>query len=560
MASLIVVKIVGAVFKLPLASMLGETGSGYFNSAYTIFNTVYSCTVTGLSAGVARMVAENVAKGRYRDVKRIFRIATMVFLVVGLLGFLIMALAARGLANLMHSPNAFWAIIMLSPAIFFCCLMASYRGYYEGLSNMMPTAVTQVVEVMTKLVMGLLFANLVMNAAAKEFAASGTVFGTACESAEMASVLAAPFGAAGAVLGVTISTLIGFIYIFLRYKIKGDAITKAMVKNSPNCKRGKVLLYHLIKIAIPITLSSVIVQLSTLIDVFTIQGRLASAISSSPELMNGLYGSYLMESELMPEFLYGVFANCVNLFNLVPAFTNIFGKSALPNVTSAWTMKDRRLLKLNVESTIRMTALIAAPMAFGISFMAKPILSVIYPNLTRTIALGPHLLSILGIGALFLAVIGPINAIMQGIGRMDLPVKYMCAGICVKIVLNVILVGIPSINILGGTISTLCCYALIAFLSVNKLRNIITVSLDYKSIFLKPIISGLICGIAAFLSYNALTNIKVNSIITIVSIGIGGLFYILSLALLNAISRDDINMLPKGNKIAKVLEKLHIIR
>lgn len=560
MVSMIIVKLIGAIFKIPLMNILHETGMAYFNYAYTLYTTVYALTVTGLSAAVARMVAENATRGRYRDVKKLLKISTIIFVVLGTAGLAFILLFAKPFSNMIESPNAYWSIMMIAPAIFFCCLMASYRGYYEGLSDMKPTAVTQVVEVITKLITGLAFAAIVMGTATRQFETTGMVFGMEASSLEAAITLALPYGAAAAILGVTASTLVGFIYIFIRYKLKGDYITREMLKAAPPSMRTKVLLYRLIKISIPITLGAVVIQLSALIDMTTITSRLSHCIEIAPDQMKLLYGNLLAEGEQMHTFLYGCFTAVVTIFNLVPAFTNIFGKSALPNVTSAWTTRDKQRVKLNIESVIRVTMLVAAPAAFGISFMAKPILKLLYPNAEGAVVVGAPLLIILGIGALFLSLVTPMNAIMQGIGRMDLPVKYLLAGASVKLILNMILIGIPTINIMGGAISTLCCYSLIAFLSINKLRKIVKVRLDFTSILVKPLISGIICGFSAFLCYKALTLVKVNSIITIVSIGVGAIFYVISLAVLNALSKDDILMLPKGNKVAKTLEKLKIIR
>ncbi len=559
MASMIIVKLIGAVFKIPLTNILGLTGLGYFTRAYTVYTTIYALTVTGLSAAVARMVAENLERKRYRDVRKIFRLATLLFLILGVLGAGLIFFSAKGFSEMIKSPNSYWAIVMLAPAIFFCCMMASYRGYYEGLSNMTPTAVTQVVEVVAKLVAGLGFALIVMQIAEKQFQETGKVFGMAAESLEAAQMIAVPYGAAGAMLGVSVSTLVGLVYIYFRHKLKGDSITKEMLRNAPPSRRSKVLVYRLLKVALPVTLGAVVLQLSALIDSTTIQNRLDYCYSASPETLNSLYGSFLKENEGMSDFLFGIFSSCVTLFNLVPAFTNIFGKSALPNVTAAWTERDRARIKLNVESVIRVTMLVAAPMSMGMAFMAEPILKLLYSK-QEGIESGAVLLAILAVASLFLALVTPMNAIIQGVGRMDLPVKYLFCGALTKLVLNVVLIGIPSINILGSSVSTLACYLLIAFLSINKLRKIVTVSLNYTGIFIKPLIAGLACGIMALLSYNLLRAIGPSRLITILSIGIGGLCYLLVLFVLKGIAREDVLMLPKGNKIAKTLEKLHIIR
>lgn len=557
MASMLIVKIVGAVFKIPLTNILHESGMGYFNSAYTIYTTVYALTVTGLSAAVARMVAENAAKKRFRDVRKMLKLSTRVFVVTGIVGALIIAFSAGAFSRGIDSENSYWTVVMIAPAILFCCLMASYRGYYEGLSDMVPTAVTQVVEVLIKLITGLLFANLVINLGVKQFNESGMVFGLEVATQELAVTASIPYAAAGAMLGVSVSTFVGFLYIFIKHKLSGDYITKQMLVASPKPMRTKVLLWRLIKIAIPITMGAVVLQLAALIDTFTIMNRL----SSLP--LDGLmekYGQFVSENEIMSEFLYGCFSSTITLFNLVPAFTNIFGKSALPNVTEAWTEHDPKKVKSSIESVIRVTLLVGAPMGFGLSFMAEPVLRLLYKNLEGAIMIGAPLLAVFGIAALCLSVVTPMNAIFQGIGRMDLPVKFLVVGAIIKFVLNFALIGIPSINIFGSAISTICCYAVIVVLGLHYLRKCSRVPLNYKSILLKPTISGFFCGFSAYLCNFALTKWIEHSIITVISIAFGAFVYLIFLGLFNAISKDDILMLPKGKKILKVLEKVRIVR
>jgi stage V sporulation protein B len=560
MVSMIIVKVVGALYKIPITRILKEVGIGYFNQAYSIFNTIYALTVTGLSAAVARMVAENVAKGRYRDARKILKLATLIFFILGILGAAFILLFAKFYVHAIHMPNAYWSIVMIAPAIFFCCMMASYRGYYEGLSNMTPTAVTQVIEVLAKLITGLSFSAIVLVVAKKQFGESGKVFGVVVDNLDSATNVATPFAAAAAILGVSVSTFAGFIYIYLRYKTKGDYITKEQLVNSPRTIRTRVLAYRLFKIALPITLASVVVQLSALIDNVTIPNRLEKAYSLNRAYFETSFSKLMEDGVTMTDFLFGCFATVLPIFQLVSAFTNTLGKSSLPNITTAWTLKDKKGLKTNVESVLRVTMLVAAPASMGIAFLSGPIIQLLFSNLEGANSVAPVVLSLLGVAALFLALMTPLNSIFQGIGRMDLPVKILSIGVIIKFVLNFILVAIPSVNIVGASISTIACYATIAIISLYKLRRIVGVKLDFVSTLLKPLIAGLACGIFALLSYNVLTMGINSSIITLFSIAFGALVYVIVLALLNAISAEDILMLPKGNKIVKTLEKLRIIR
>lgn len=560
MLSMILVKIIGAIFKIPLTAIIKESGMAYFNAAYTLYTTVYAMTVTGLSAGVARMVAENVSMQRYRDVKKILKISTLVFVALGFLGMIFILIFSRTFTDMIKNPNAFYAVLAVAPAILFCCMMASFRGYYEGLSDMRPTAITQIVEVLIKLIAGLGIALAMLGYAQGTFESTGMVFGVQVATLEEATVEAIPYAAAGAMAGTTISTLIGFIYIFLRYKKKGDYITADMLRNSPKSRRGLVILVRLIKISIPITLGAVVLQLSTVIDMVTITNQLQSSYDRVPEYFDELYGALLMPNEDMSVFIYGCFMTAVTVFNLVPAFTNTFGKSALPNVTAAYTDNNKTQLRKNIESIVRVTMLIAAPAGMGLTFLATPIMTFLYPTAQGAIDIGGELLAVLGIGSIFLALMTPLNAILQGLGRVDLPAKLLFLGASIKLVFNLILVSIPTVNIMGGAVSTLLCYSTISIISLFMMGRISGLKLNIKNIIFKPVIAGLCCGVTASLVYHMLESLITNRILTLLSIGFGGIIYVIMLIILNAIAIDDVIMLPKGKNIAKTLAKYKIIR
>ncbi|MEG2038463.1 MAG: oligosaccharide flippase family protein, partial [Oscillospiraceae bacterium] len=216
-ASTVIVKAIGALFKIPLNNLLDGVGMAYFSSAYTIFNTLYALAVAGLPVAVAKLVSENVVLGRYRQVKQILRISRILFIVTGSVGFLVMLFGARPFAEIVKNPGAFLAILVMSPAVIFCCLMASYRGYYQGLSNMYPTAVSQVVEALAKLIFGTGLAWYTTQHLGQEYSLSGTVLGMQMNDAAQAGVVISQYAAAGAIAGIVISTFFGAVYCWGRY-------------------------------------------------------------------------------------------------------------------------------------------------------------------------------------------------------------------------------------------------------------------------------------------------------------------------------------------------------
>ena len=555
MVSMIIVKVIGAVFKIPLTNVLDATGMAYFNSSYQLFTTIYALTVTGLASAVARMVAACATKGRYRDCRKVLRMAQMIFISLGLLGAFLMVFFSKGFSNIMEMENARFAIIAMAPAIIFSCMMASYRGYYEGLRNMTPTAVSQVVEVIFKLILGLLFAYAVIAYAKGQFHDTGMVFGTKVSTEADAVSVSLPLAAAGAMLGISASTLAGFLYMFIRFKRSGDGFTRQELRESPAPVRSKAIIFTLVKTALPITLSAVAINLTNLIDVMTISNRLQSTYVANKDYFDQLYGQYLGAGQEMHTFLYGTYTTALTYFSLVSAFTTLFGKSALPNVTAAWVDRNFKALKVNTESILRMTALIAFPAGIGISVLSTQIIELFHGSKPGLVAATPDSLRLLGIAAIFLAFTTPIYAILQGIGRFDLPLKFILVGAVIKITTNFIVVGFPTVNVKGAAIGSFLCYFVIVLLCLIWLTKITGISFNYFKIFGKPLIAALLCGGTAYL----VAKISDGKIITLLAVAAAGVVYLVVILLIHAIPKEDILMMPKGNKIAGILERIHLL-
>lgn len=559
--SMIVVKIVGAIFKLPLGNILMENGMAYFNASYNLFTAIYALTVTGLTTAVARMVAACATKRRYRDCVHILLIARKIFIGLGLAGTLVMLLGSNLFASMAKLDSSIYAIMVMSPAIFFSCMMATYRGYYEGMRNMVPSAVSEVVEVVAKMLTGLLFTFITLMIGQNMAKTTGTIFGVAlaggmnATEAEVQSVLL-PFMAAGAMLGVTVSTAFGFLYMRRAYKKSGSGFTREELAASPKPVSDKAVVWRLVKTALPITISAVVTNITSLIDLFTIVDRLQYAINLNPEYFAKTYGAYVgTKTEELSSYIYGGYTMSSPIFNLVPAFTALFGKSALPNITEAWVGKDMRGLKHNVSSMVRMTSLISFPAGIGLVVMGQQVASLLYSRVDGAMLSVGVPLQFSGLAAIFLALIAPLYAVLQALGRFDLPVKFTLIGAGLKIITNFILVGIPEINISGAAIGTTFCNAVILILCLVSIGRITSLTFNFKRIFGKNIAAALVCGGVAFL----VSRIGDGKMITILAIVLAMGAYVVSLFLFRALSEEDVLMMPKGARIAAKLKKYHLI-
>lgn len=569
--SMVLIKVIGAFFKIPLVYILGDDGSGYFYFSYDIFNLVLSIATAGLPIAVSKLVAEYSSCGRLKDVKKIMNLSTFIFVVTGTIGMLVILIFAHRIVGEYATPQNYLAVLCIGPAVLFLCLMSAYRGYYEGMRNMIPTAISQCIEALSKTIIGLALAYGVREYGLRQYVETGKVFGQSIflgkhiENIEMAKSAVAPYSAAAAILGVTVSTFIGFVFLFIYRRIKGDGIDKNLLDRSPKANSNKYLFNKLLFLAIPVCLGSLVLSLSSVIDSATVIKRINDAIAISPEYMSDSYREFLdgKSIDALANKLFGTYKGfTLSIFNLVPSFTTAFAVSALPTVASSWANKNKVKTQENIESVLRITSLICIPAGFCMMFLSEPILQIVYGrNNPIAVDIAIPLLSLMGISVIFVSLASPINAMLQAVGKAHIPVIFMVIGAVMKIISNNILISIPEVNIKGVPVGTIICYAFIVIAGLIKLLMVTKAKIKISKVFIKPIIAGLFCAVSAYLVYDSLYKIVFNQssftqiISFLLAVFVAVFMYILVLILLRGVGVEDIKLLPKGEKILKRLEK-----
>ncbi len=558
-AATALVKIFGMIYRIPLNNMLGELGAGYYATAYDLYLPIYSLSMAGLPVAISRMVAESVSSKRFADTRKLLKLSQRAFTITGIAGTALMLIATyfylynepfRSFAGITSNSDSVYAIVLISFSILFCCMMSSLRGYYEGLRNMIPTAVSQVIEAVGKLVLGLALVWCTK-------AVCINVYG-------MTESQCLPYAAGAAVLGVTLGTAAGALYLFITHKLKGDGITEAELLESAPAQSSRTLIKALAVIALPIVLGSMVRDIASLVDLTTVKGRIDGLAVSNPNLIYDYYDvSGLTQEELsdIPTYLYGVYKNfAYSIYNLVPTLTSVIGVSAIPALSTAWTTREESGIRQNSESIIRLTSIIAFPAGFGIACLAGPILDLLYASRPNGVTIATPVMTILGIGAIFAGIAVPLTNMLQAIGKQNIPVINMAVGVALKIVINYILVGIESVNIVGAAVGTTVCYAYIFIANLICYVHFSKTKINLLSVILKPAFAGAICGITAYFVNLGLTTLigegKVNTALCII---IACVIYVICLGVTKSFTENDIKMLPKGEKLVKLLAKLHWI-
>ena len=572
MISTVLVHLINIFFKIPITNIIGEIGRGYFTSAYEIYTPIYAISMAGLPVALSKMVSERIATGKFNEVRLIKNIARNIFIITGTIGTILLIALAKPFSDyVIGSPNTFYSILCIAPSIFICCLMSTYRGYYQGLRNMGPTSYSQVFEVIGKLVFGVLLAKLVVNYGVSQFEETGIVFGRACTNYNEIIRACAPYSSAAAITGVTIGSLVSLIYLVILFKVKGDGIKVEELYTSPEPDSKKSLRHDLIAIMIPIATGSLVLNITNFIDSITIQSRLITAISLGEETIREIYpeiGILGIATEDIKDFLYGCYGVGLDFRNLIPAVIMSLGVSAIPVLAASYSTNDVAKMEDAIHTVVKTSTLLSVPTGFCMAALATPILKILYPT-SQSLGISSKFVFVFGIIAFLISICTPINNMLQAIGRADVPMKTMILAAAVKIALNYFLVGLPSINIYGALIGTVAFYVICIVINSIVLIRETKVKIKWVDSLVKPSVVGVLSGLAAY-GCNALItpkltalNEKISINISLFSCAISLIFAIVVwavlLGLFKVLTKNDVLSLPKGQKIAKVLEKLRIL-
>ena len=598
---ILVVKLIGMFYKIPLLNIIGEQGSADFNNAYNIYSVLLTISTAGLPVAVSKLVSEADALGRRNQVRRTFRLALALFLILGVLSFLVMFFGSEQLAGLMNDSMAAPGIRALAPAVICVGCLSAFRGYAQGHGNMTPTAVSQIIEALCKLTVGL-----------------GLAYWLVGHGAD------ASHAAAGAITGVTVGTIVALAYMLMNFLITRSQEPQ-LADDRPD--EPSTILKHLLMIAVPITISSSMVGIVTVIDTSLVQGQLQRALLENQDtwtlyqdfvdftslkealsawqaaLPDGsavsmsLLDQYAAQAEALRDqqsaltdlqsaslelhaalenisrTLYGNYSGALNIYNLPTSLIAAVTAAVIPAVSGALARHDRRGAGRITGSALRISALAACPMAVGLFVLGEPIMALIFPNLNPQLA-GP-LLSTLGLATLFVCMMLVCNSILQAHGFVSLPVIIMVAGGVVKIITNYNVVIQPTIGIYGAPMGNILCFALCMTLDLVVMSRVIPRRPKYIQVFAKPLAASALMGLGAwavhglmsklfeatgiFMSADPVTHEVLglsrtgNAAATLLAILVAVVIYGVLVIALRAITKDDLMLMPKGEKIARML-------
>lgn len=515
----IVCKGLGAIFRIPLTNLIGAEGMSYYGAAYPVYSFFLTLSAAGFPVAISRMVSERTALGDHRNAYRTYKLSFYVMLIIGIISFSCCFFGSGLIATRSGNPGAKLSLMAIAPALLFAPIVSSYRGYYQGRQNMFPTAISEVVEQLIRVGVGLTL-SFILAKTSLEYAAAGATFGASA--------------------GLMLATLV-LVFLFAknkknRQKLIGESITRY--------ESDKSIIKEMFKIAIPITIGSTIMPLMMVIDLSIVMNRL-QATGWSLAMSKTLYG-------LISGF-------CDPLVNMPIVFVDAIAISLLPAVTEAFALNRKAELEENVRAGMKTMMIIAFPCATGLIILARPILYMLYPLRLEEAEMAVSILQILSIGIVTLSVMRTLSSSLQGIGKVNLPVINLFIGALVKIAITYVLVGIPSLNVNGAAIGSVMAYLTAAVLNYIALRKYANIRFKLVDVFLKPLLSSLIMGVATIGVYWIVNRlIDSSSIAALLSIAVSVAVYFVAIFVTGTMSREEALLLPAGSKIVRISDRLHL--
>lgn len=519
--STVLVKIIGLIYKIPMLTYLGSVGMGYFNSAYEIYALFCVISTAGLPVALSVMIASARARGNGGEVRCIWRHSLRIFIGVGMLGTAVMLLFSRRFCQMIQSEHALGSILAISPTVFFICVSSALRGYFQGYQRMLPTAVSQVIESLGKIVFGVLLARYAL----------GRGYDT-------------PTVAAFAGMGLTLGTALSLLYLVLE-KIRfspGEEEDTALAE--PRLPSAARIWSRLAKLAIPMTLGASLVSMTKLVDMTMILRRLQS-IGYSEVLANEAYGSYTTLA--------------LSVYGLLPTLVNSIALPLVPMLSAAIASGDRARQEDMIRNSYQLTALFALPASLGVAAYAEPILRLLFGGTPSAVEIAAPLLSALGMSVFFSCMITATNSVLHAYQAVKRPIVSMLAGAAIKILTAYLLIGNPRIALLGAPISTFLCNVTVVCVNLLFAATLCHVS-GLWQLFWRPLAAAtLSIGVSYAVYWILSTHIGEHAMLTVSAILLAMIFYLIFALAMGAVKESLIQMLPQGDRLCKILKKLRLL-
>lgn len=506
----LICKVVGVLYRIPLAAYIGGEGLGIYQKVFPSYNLLLTISSAGIPVAISRMVSHYVTCQDPRSARRIFRVAAWALGVLGLITTLLLMVASGYLAERVGTAAAKAGFIAIAPSLLLVCVMSAFRGYMQGHRNMLPTAVSQLIEQVGKVAVALPLAVLGMKQGGPAW------------------------GAAGALLGTSMAEAAALMYMMITHTRTKKEFAAIAQDESAALLSNKTIGKRLLAISVPITLGACIVPLAGLIDSFMLTDLMEAGGMDATEAL----------------VRYGLYSGMViTLINVPTALAMAMSTNLVPAISAALAKHDREAAARESATGLRVAVVVGFPCSVGMSLMAKPLLYLFYSNsyTAAQLDVAASLLNVSAMTIVLFTVVQATSGILQGCGKQRIPMYTLMAGVVCKIILNYVLVGIPGFDIHGAPIASLVCYTVSMVPNLYYVVKYTGCRFSVKDLILRPGACTLLMGAVVFVLWQFIFTEKMLSagrlmllIAVLVCVGAGVAVYALCALKFGAIKKEDV--------------------
>lgn len=546
----IVCRLIGMFYRVPLIEIIGTKGNGYYTSGYSIYNILLILSSYSLPTAISKVVSVRLARRRYEDVQRVLRVAFVYATAAGALMFSIMYFGAPYIADMMEKPFARYVIATLAPTIWIMAYLGVLRGYFQGSGNMMPTAVSQILEQLVNAGVAIFMAYILFGYGAK----ANLIYGE--------TEYSFAYGAAGATMGTRFGSLIALLFFVLLFLLYGKRPGSASYEAREARRMGGPALLqsraresygHIMKVLLatllPILISSCVYNISTVLDDFLFS-RSMTAIGMGSSIV----------------FLWGVFGEYRILFNVPVAMSNSMSSSVIPSLTTAVANRDGRLVAKKIKLSIRFTMLISLPACAGLIALAEPICNLLFHSednavLIRVVMLGAF-------AVIFFSQSTITNGILQGLGYLSAPLKHAAVALVIHVAALLFLIYVPRLGIYAVILANILFAAIVCWLNSRTIHRHVRFKQDFRKTYTIPSIASAIMGVLVFGLYFAVKLFMPSfvsgrlglAVVVTVCILLALAVYFFALLLMRAFTKDELAEMPMGMRVYRLARKTGLMR
>ena len=531
----IIAKIIGMIYRFPLTNTLGNEGNSYYSTANEVYNIVLMISSFSLPLAVSKLVSERIHKGEFKNAHRVFLCAMRFALIAGgALALLTYVFAGVITKYVLSIELAVYALRVLAPAIFVFAIVGVFRGFFQGYSNMTPTAVSQVIEQIVNAIFTVVCANIMYS------------YGVSLAQEDGNELLGPAWGAAGGTFGTVVSITVAMLFMMFVYTVQKSTLKRQMRRDVTTHLESERAIYRtMILTIIPIVLSTLIYNISNVAD-------------------QGVFNKVLLSqgyTEKQYTSIWGIYSGQFRVLMNVPlSLASCLAPSVVPSLTAAMARGDRGDARRKIRTSVRFTMIITIPCAVGMAALAKPILTMLYPSLEtgRPLAVG-----IMQAGALLIILYAfstLTTGILQGLGKLQTPLINNAAALVIHFILLYVMLTAGNLNIYAVIWSNICFALIVSVLNAIAIARFLHYRQEWKRTFLIPVIVSIIMGAAAYLVYQLFHLVFGNTISVLFAILAGVATYGIGLISFKGITVEEIAALPKGHLIVRLLRKTGLVR